>query len=248
MNKLCCTCKQEKPVEEFGRLAASNDGLAIRCKECFRRLNKESAQRNPEARKSSKRKYYESHKEEIAAKSIINHKRYVEQNREKVLAKKRAYRLANMAKVREGQKRWEQANPEKRRAYYDAALARDPARIHANWKRNYKPEQAKAIAKRWKKENPDKVRACSAEYDSRKRVAKTPWANTFFIGEIYKLAQLRTKMTGVKWVVDHIVPVRHRNVCGLHVEQNLRVIPEKVNYAKSNKLLPNVMEVMPCHF
>ena len=71
--------------------------------------------------------------------------------------------------------------------------------------------------------------------------ATPPWANLFFIGEIYDLARLRTKHTGMAWQVDHTVPLVHPRVCGLHVETNLRVIPATVNRAKSNRLIDSLI-------
>jgi hypothetical protein len=38
-----------------------------------------------------------------------------------------------------------------------------------------------------------------------------------------------------KWHVDHFIPVKGKNVCGLHVETNLRIITGKENMSKGNK-------------
>lgn len=70
---------------------------------------------------------------------------------------------------------------------------------------------------------------------ARKLQATPLWANTFFIEEIYHLATLRTKLSGFAWEVDHIVPLQGKRVCGLHVENNLQVIPASKNRSKGNK-------------
>lgn len=54
------------------------------------------------------------------------------------------------------------------------------------------------------------------------------------------LAALRTKTTGIRWEVDHIVPLVHPQVCGLHVETNLRVIPAIENRRKGNRHWPEM--------
>jgi hypothetical protein len=53
--------------------------------------------------------------------------------------------------------------------------------------------------------------------------------------EAYHLAQLREKITGIKWHVDHIIPLNGKSVCGLHTWNNLAVIPAVVNLSKGNK-------------
>lgn len=60
--------------------------------------------------------------------------------------------------------------------------------------------------------------------------------NSFLIKELYELAKLRSTSTTIPWEVDHIIPLRHNLVCGLHVPWNMQVITRRENRSKSNKL------------
>lgn len=51
----------------------------------------------------------------------------------------------------------------------------------------------------------------------------------------YKLASLLSKIDGVKWTVDHRIPLQGDLVSGLHVPSNLQVMRASENYAKRNK-------------
>jgi 5-methylcytosine-specific restriction endonuclease McrA len=55
--------------------------------------------------------------------------------------------------------------------------------------------------------------------------------------QLYVQARKLTEVTGERYVVDHIVPLRSHEVCGLHVPWNLRVITQEENLKKSNKLV-----------
>ena len=48
--------------------------------------------------------------------------------------------------------------------------------------------------------------------------------------------------TEIKWEVDHIVPIKSKIVCGLHTEQNLRIVPRRVNRSKNNRYWPQMPE------
>lgn len=104
-------------------------------------------------------------------------------------------------------------------------------------------EARKAAIAQYKRDNPGKVNAMKSARKAHAKKATPAWANQFFIEEIYQLAALRTKQrTGgvAKWHVDHIVPLRAKLVCGLHVEYNLQVIPAEENCSKSNRYWPNM--------
>jgi hypothetical protein len=89
--------------------------------------------------------------------------------------------------------------------------------------------------KAYRDANPEKV-AYEAALRRSTVQRKTPsWLtmdDLWIIKEVYALAKLRTEMTGFKWHVDHIIPLRGKTVSGLHVPTNLQVIPAKVNLKK----------------
>lgn len=64
--------------------------------------------------------------------------------------------------------------------------------------------------------------------------ARPPWASASDIAAIYTEAKRMSAETGVQYSVDHIVPLLHPLVCGLHCPDNLRIVPLKTNVAKSN--------------
>ena len=87
----------------------------------------------------------------------------------------------------------------------------------------------------WLKEYQAKV---NKHYKRRLKNAIPLWLtddHRFMIEETYELRDLRTKMTGIPHEVDHIVPIRGKNVSGLHVPWNLQVIPASENRSKGNK-------------
>lgn len=75
-----------------------------------------------------------------------------------------------------------------------------------------------------------------------KRQATPKWADVRKMREIYRLAIQRSKETGTKWSVDHIVPLTSPVVCGLHVEHNLQLLPFSDNVRKSNRSWPDMPE------
>lgn len=94
----------------------------------------------------------------------------------------------------------------------------------------------------WRKRNPHMVVAAVQRRNASKLKATPAWASEEAIRLIYLEAQRRTAETGIKWQVDHIVPLRSDFVCGLHCEVNLRVITAEENNLKRNAWWPDMPE------
>jgi 5-methylcytosine-specific restriction endonuclease McrA len=84
-------------------------------------------------------------------------------------------------------------------------------------------------------EQQEKRRRRNLMYHHRVRQATMSWTNMNLIEEFYQQAQILTKKTGIKHEVDHIVPLRGKTVCGLHVQDNLQVITKVENNQKLAK-------------
>ena len=96
------------------------------------------------------------------------------------------------------------------------------------------PEAYRAASKRFRINNPEVKNADTSVRRKRVQRATPKWANLFIIKEMYLLARERSKATGFEWHVDHIIPLRGKKVCGLHVESNLQIIPAEHNLKKRN--------------
>ena len=104
--------------------------------------------------------------------------------------------------------------------------------------RNYRAarrEKFNAINKAWRAKNHAHILYRNALRKKHIKLATPAWANHDRIRKVYIKAVEKTKATGVQYHVDHILPLRGKNVCGLHVENNLRVILAKENLAKGNR-------------
>jgi len=89
-------------------------------------------------------------------------------------------------------------------------------------------EKARQRIKNWRLRNKQKVLFYGSLYRSRKKQACPKWANLEKIKQIYLNCP-----SG--YHVDHITPLTNKNVCGLHVENNLQYLTAIENQKKSNK-------------
>lgn len=100
------------------------------------------------------------------------------------------------------------------------------------------PEKRKLASDTYRKKN----KSYYAEYASlrtrcmsnAKIKSLSEW-DVFYIREFYDIAALR----GLE--VDHIIPIKHPLVCGLHVPENLQMLTRSQNAKKSNKFDEDIL-------
>jgi len=153
----------------------------------------------------------------------------------------RAYKAKNKDKISAANKKHHEENKEywkEKNAKYYA----ENKEYFSDWAKSYRAEHGERLNeydREWAKNNPENSNARSAK----RRAAKLqrtpaytdtcPWQQ-FWLKEHYCTAKVLEKMTGRVYHVDHIIPLQGEFVSGLHVAENLQVIPATENLSKSN--------------
>jgi hypothetical protein len=120
---------------------------------------------------------------------------------------------------------------EKNRATYLAAMAE-----YREQNREYFRERSR----QHQRANPEMHKA-KVQRRRAARINATPaWhgeLTAFVTLEAADLCARRERVTGAPWHIDHMVPLRAKFACGLHVASNIQVIPQAMNLAKRNKMI-----------
>ncbi len=91
------------------------------------------------------------------------------------------------------------------------------------------------------KSDRDKYGPRRAEQDARRRLKMyCPMAqmDSEAIVDMYREAAFLTATTGVPHQVDHVIPLHHPLICGLHVSWNMDILTAEENVRKSNSFDP----------
>lgn len=100
----------------------------------------------------------------------------------------------------------------------------------------------------WRLKNEDRTRlqraVANGRRRGRRRQAVPAWASEREISLIYFLASFLTRQTGCTYTVDHTMPLAGRNICGLHVQTNLRVVTASENFRKNRKFDEPLMHLL----
>ena len=157
------------------------------------------------------------------------------------LAYNRAYKAKHKEKTAAYSKKYYKENKEECKAN-NAKYYAENKEYFQKWAKAYRSEHGarlNAYDLEWAKNNPENSNARSAK----RRAAKLqrtpaytetcPWQK-FWLKEHYRTAKVLEKMTGVKYHVDHIIPLQGELVSGLHIAENLQVITAAENLSKHN--------------
>lgn len=193
-------------------------------------------QRNKQKRVAAAKKYYAENREAI----LKQKKEYSEKNRDKLLAYFDEYNKTKRPNKKEYYKKYYEQNKETLLTQKRIYAKQNKELISKRKKQDYERNKEKRLAQKklYRESHKGQIAYLNA---LRKQVVKvrTPvWLSAdekWMIKQAYELAALRTVVCGYQWHVDHMIPLQGKRVSGLHVPNNLQVIPWISNIRKKNK-------------
>lgn len=202
--------------------------------------------------------------------------RWKVKNPERVAAYAKTRRDANLDERRridrDAKTKWREENRELSRSRSNAYAAehRTAEKIRtAVWRRE-NPEEVKRLSivsqarrkERWAEflaweraryrreylSNPAKYKARCAALRAKKLRATPAWCDKKAIVALYREARRLTLETGIPHDVDHIIPLRGKSICGLHIPLNLQIITATANRRKHNSFIHDAEHDNPDRF
>jgi len=139
-----------------------------------------------------------------------------------VRERQKAHLAKDSTKHKKACREWQSRNKDRIRELARLAYAKNPQK-----------HRDKVL--RQARENPGRANANVAKRTTAKLKRTPKWSDLEKIRSIYIEASRLRRETGVKYVVDHEIPLRGKLVSGLHVPENLRIIENVENIKKGNK-------------
>ena len=199
----------------------------------------------------SVKQYAVKNKESIAAYK----KKYALENKDKISNYQKQHYLDNKEIYIQKATEWNKNNPEKFKANMKKSFNKHRGKrmltqkqwvlknlryvaLRAKVYRLKNIDRLNVLSKQWKKDNSHKVRSYSNKRIAIKKSATFLDEFTTFVAEEIMLLNIsREKLCGIRFELDHMVPLQSKTVCGLHVWNNLQALPKSMNASKRNSLI-----------
>lgn len=236
--KPCTVCKTTKSLSAFKKNKRMKLGRTSECRACSSIRDKKYREEHKKEAKAYRKEWKEK-QGPVAIKA--RRKAEYEKHRPRYLANAKQWREANPERAAASVKANHDANREERRTY--CRKWNEDNQEHLRQYRKQMAEHLRNMFRLWRKANPEKTAAQKAKRRANLKNAQPDWVDESELLKFYKLRLEMNAITGIEHQVDHIVPLAGKNVCGLHVPWNLRVIPARENQSKKNKLLEHLLEV-----
>ena len=186
-----------------------------------RDIDRRSEDRNKDVRREYKKQWLENNPDKAAL--------YKERRELGMTAYNRAYRLTNLERLKQAHERWRTNNRDHVLAWQREWRAKNPERL----------AEKRAKHAIWVKANPHRILVRNANRRAAKLLRTPKWfgeLDAFVVFEAQDLCLLRRELTGIDWHLDHMLPLRGESVSGLHVWNNIQVIPAKINLSKGAEM------------
>jgi hypothetical protein len=252
--KKCSQCKRVKDVNYFW-WRKDHQNYRANCKECCSKFRKKYYKNNKKTLLIWHKKYRLENRDKIIKQQKESYyrnngaekrKEWRNKNPLRDLKTNKKWRLNNPKKIKEiNKKRWQKIindpilhEKNKLQVRLKMSTLKAKLRQRKSFKKHFLANREYYLKKNKDHYIDNKLYYNLKSIHRRKHILiRIPkWANLEKIREIYKKSKKG-------YHVDHIIPLQGKNVSGLHVENNLRIIKATRNLSKGNKFPYNGISI-----